>query len=94
MSWKQESDTDEYDEMTLMYCLSLFLCTVLFFSWLLMIVFMHFIREYGKSGFKVRMCNLYCSVKEVLSSLYIVSHWVCTAIVISLLIIDYRIDGN
>ena len=59
-----------------------------------MIVFMHFIREYGKSGFKVRMCNKYCSVKEVLSSLYIVSHWVCTAIVITLLIIDYKIDGN
>ena len=56
-----------------------------------MIVFMHFIREYGKSGFKVRMCNKYCSVKEVLSSLYILSHWVCTAIAITFLIIDYKI---
>ena len=40
------------------------------------------------------MCNIYCSVKEVLSCLYILSHWTCLAIMLYLLIIDYKIDGN
>ena len=40
------------------------------------------------------MCTRYCSVKEVFSCLYILSHWVCFAFMTYLLIIDYRIDGN
>ena len=50
--------------------------------------------KYGQSGFKVEMCNIYCSVKEVLSCLYILSHWACFAIMTYLIIIDYKIDGN
>ena len=67
---------------------------VIFLSWLLLIVYMHFIRQYGQSGYKVEMCNIYCSVKEVMSSLYILSHWVCMAIMTYLVIIDIKIDGN
>ena len=67
---------------------------VLFLSWLLLTVYIHFIRQYGKSGYKVEMCNIYCSVKEVMSSLYIFSHWVCMAIMTYLVIIDIKIDGN
>ena len=67
---------------------------VIFSSWLLLIVYIHFIRQYGQSGFKKEMCNIYCSVKEVLSCLYILSHWVCMAIMLYLVIIDYKIDGN
>ena len=59
-----------------------------------LIVFMHFIRKYGQSGFKVEMCNRYCSVKEVFSCLYIFSHWVCVAIMTYLVIVDNIIDGN
>ena len=55
---------------------------------------MHFIRKYGQAGFKVEMCSIYCSLKEVFSCLYILSHWVCVALMTYLLIIDYRIDGN
>ena len=40
------------------------------------------------------MFTIYCSIKEVYSCLYIVSHWVCTAIMISLVTIDYTIDGG
>ena len=40
------------------------------------------------------MFNIYCSVKEVFSCLYILSHWVCIAIMTYLVIIDYKIDGN
>ena len=53
---------------------------------------MHYIREYGQSGFKVEMYNIYCSIKEVLSCLYILSHWTCTAIMIWIVTIDYKID--
>ena len=67
---------------------------VLFLSWQLLIVYSHFIRKYGQSGFKVEMYTRYCSVKEVLSCLYILSHWVCFAIITYLVIIDYKIDGN
>ena len=55
---------------------------------------MHFIRQYGQSGYKVEMCNIYCSIKEVLSSLYIFSHWACIAIMAYLVTIDIKIDGN
>ena len=67
---------------------------VFFLSWLLLIVYMHFIRKYGQAGFKVAMCSIYCSVKEVYSSLYILSHWLCMAIMTYLVIIDNKIDGN
>ena len=67
---------------------------VLFSSWLLLIVYIHFIRQYGQSGFKVAMCNIYCSVKEVLSCFYILSHWVCMAIMTYLVIVDYKVDGK
>ena len=40
------------------------------------------------------MCNIYCSVKEVYSSLYILTHWLCMAIMTYLVIIDNKIDGN
>ena len=59
-----------------------------------MIVFIHFIRAYGRSGFKVEMWNLYCSVKEVLSSLYILSHWISISIMIYYAVIENKIDGN
>ena len=55
---------------------------------------MHYIREYGKSGFKVDMYTIYCSVKEVLSCLYILTHWTCTAIMIWIVTNDYEIDGK
>ena len=59
-----------------------------------MIVFIHFIRAYGRSGFKVEMWNLYCTVKEVLSTLYIISHWTSISIMIYITVIDNKIDGN
>ena len=74
--------------------IELLVAYVLFASWLLLIVFMHYIRQYGQSGFKVEMFNRYCSMKEVLSSLYIVSHWICMAIMTYMVIINNRIDGN
>ena len=74
--------------------IELLVACVIFLSWMMLIVFMHFIREYGQSGFKVEMFNRYCSVKEVLSCIYIFSHWVCVAIMTYLVILDIKIDGN
>ena len=74
--------------------IELLVAYVLYASWLLLIVFIHYIRQYGQSGFKVEMCNRYCSMKEVLSCLYIVSHWVCMAIMTYMVIIDNKIDGK
>ena len=70
------------------------LAIVIFISWLLLIVFIHFIRKYGQAGFKVEMANIYCSVKEVLSCLYMLSHWTCIAIMTCLVIINYKINGS
>ena len=58
-----------------------------------MIVFIHFIRAYGRSGFKVEMWNLYCTVKEVLSTLYILSHWISIPIMIYIAVIENKNDG-
>ena len=55
---------------------------------------MHYLREYGQSGFKVEMYTIYCSLKEVFACLYILSHWFCTAIMICIVTIDSKIDGN
>ena len=79
---------------TLFLGIELLVAIVLFSSWLLLIVYMHYIREYGKSGFKVDMYTIYCSVKEVLSCLYIITHWTCTAIMIWIVTYDYEIDGK
>ena len=79
---------------TLFDCIQLLLAVVIYCSWLYLVVFMHFVREYGKSGFKVEMYSIYCSLKEVFSFFYILSHWVCFGIMTCLLIIDYEIDGR
>ena len=89
-------NTDEAitDVNTLFDCIQLLLAVVIYCSWLFLIVFMHFVRDYGKSGFKVEMYSIYCSMKEVFSFFYILSHWVCFGIMTCLLIIDYEIDGK
>ena len=83
-----------YDEDTLLLSIELPVAIVFFLSWLFLIVYSHFLRKYGQSGFKVEMCSRYCSMKEVFSCLYILSHWVCFGIVTYLVIIDYKIDGK
>ena len=40
------------------------------------------------------MFTIYCSIKEVYSCLYIITHWTCTAIMIYIVTIDYKIDGK
>ena len=77
-----------------MLSIELLVAVIFFLSWLLLIVYSHYIRQYGQSGFKVEMCNIYCSEKEVFSCLYLLSHWTCFAIMLYLGITDNLIDGT